>query len=97
MFKNNKYCNPSQVTGRNINLRPYYLPREINQLCIFIVYIAPSADTEEAGKTILVAEAKSPDAAKFILRDFNLCGLTEQFVSCPTRDGDCLDLCYGIT
>ncbi|KAK0141283.1 hypothetical protein N1851_021726 [Merluccius polli] len=116
MFINNKYCNPSQVTVRNrlctkdieilaVNLRPYYLPREINQVCIFIVYIAPSADTEEAGKIIhdLVAqtEAKSPDAAKFILGDFNLCSLNEllptyhQYVSCPTRDEACLDLCYG--
>lgn len=88
-----------------MNLRPYYLPREIYQVCIFIVYIAPSADTEEAGKIIhdLVAqtEAKSPDAAKFMLGDFNLWRLTEllpayyQYVSCPTRDKACPDLCYG--
>ncbi|KAK0150847.1 hypothetical protein N1851_008046 [Merluccius polli] len=46
-------------------------------------------------------EAKSPDAAKFILGDFNLCSLNEllptyhQYVSCPTRGEACLDLCYG--
>lgn len=91
MFKN-KQCNPSQVTIRNklctkdiellaVNLRPCYLPHEVNQLCIFIVYIVPSADTEEAGKTrqVAQAEAKFPDTAMFILGDWeNLCSLTEQ-------------------
>ena len=43
----------------------------------------------------------SPDAPHFILGDFNTCSLKKhlghfyQYVSCPTRHGKILDLCYG--
>lgn len=116
VFINNRYCNPAHITVKHklctkdiellsVNLRPYYMPREIHQICLFIVYIAPSADIKEAGNIIhelvTLTEAKAPDAAKLILGDFNLCCLAEilpvyhQYVSCPTREGACLDLCYG--
>lgn len=115
-FINNKYCYPSHITTKHqvctkdielleLSLRPYYLPREIHQIRLFVVYIAPSADTQAAAALIheLVsqAEAEAPDAAKIIMGDFNLCSLNEhlptyqQYVTCPTRNEACLDLCYG--
>lgn len=87
MTVRNKLCT-KDIELLAVNLRPCYLPHEMNQLCIFIV---------------AQAEAKFPDTAMFILGDFNLCSLTEQLptyhqcVSCPTRDGACLDLCCGNT
>lgn len=99
-----------QVCTRNIELlalsrRPHYLPREIHQIRIFVVYITPSADTQAAATVIhellSQAEAEAPDAAKFITGDFKLCSLSEhlptyqQYVTFPTRNEACLDHCYG--
>ena len=53
------------------------------------------------GRVAGAAAQASPDAVKFIQGDFNLYSLTEllptyhQYVSCPTRNQACLDLCYG--
>ncbi len=117
-FINNKYCYPLHITIKHqvctkdielleLCLRPYYLPREIHQIRLFIVYIAPSADTQAAAaiihELVTQAEAEAPDAAKIILVDFNSCRLDEhlptyqQYISCPTRNEACLDLCFGNT
>lgn len=42
-----------------------------------------------------------PDAPSFVIGDFNLCKPSkslsnfQQYVTCPTRNMKCLDLCYG--
>ena len=117
MFMNEKYCKPTHISVKGklcskdaeilaISLRPYYLPREIYSIRLFIVYIPPAADTKVASELIhgfvIQAETESPESAKFILGDFNSCGLTSdslpnyhQYVDCPTRQNSCIDLCYG--
>ena len=85
MFINEKYYNPIHITTRHmictkdiellaLKIRPHYLSREINQFLLFLVYIALSADTSIAAKTIhdLIsqAETESPDAVKLIMGGF---------------------------
>ncbi|CAM4549296.1 unnamed protein product [Leuciscus chuanchicus] len=115
-FINNTYCNPGHITIKHLictkdiellalSLRPYHLPREIHQIRLFVVYIAPSADTLAAAtmihELITKAEEEAPDAANFVLGDFNSCSLKEhlptyqQYVTCSTRNDACLDHCYG--
>ncbi|KAK0143117.1 hypothetical protein N1851_018762 [Merluccius polli] len=63
------------------------------------------ADTQAAAtllhELVSQAETEAPDAANFIMGDFNHCSLKEhlptyqQYVTCSTRDKACLDLCYG--
>uniref|UniRef100_A0A671TU97 Reverse transcriptase domain-containing protein n=1 Tax=Sparus aurata TaxID=8175 RepID=A0A671TU97_SPAAU len=116
VYINNKYCYPAHITVKHrvctkdiellaLSLRPYHLPREIHQIRLFVVYIAPSADTQAAASMIheLVAqvEAEAPDAPTFVMGDFNLCSLKEhlptyqQYFTCPTRNTACLGQCYG--
>lgn len=116
VFVNNKYCYPAHITTKHkvctkdiellsLCLRPYHLPRKIHQIRLFLVYIAPSADTQATAtllhEVVSQAETEAPDAANFIMGDFNLCSLKEllptyqQYVTCPTRDKACLDHCYG--
>ncbi|KAG7489287.1 hypothetical protein JOB18_008764 [Solea senegalensis] len=97
-------CSP-HIELLSVSLRPFYLPREIPQVFLTVVYIHPRADTAEAASTIakLVHQLqnKCPDAPHFILGDFNTCSLKQhlghlhQYVKCPTRHGKILDLCYG--
>ncbi|KAJ8004077.1 hypothetical protein DPEC_G00155040 [Dallia pectoralis] len=116
VYINNTYCYPAHITLKHqvctkdielltLSLRPYHLPREIYQIRLFVVYIAPSADIQVAASTThkLVAqtEAEAPGAANFVMGDFNSCSLKEhlptyqQYVTCPTRKTACLDQCYG--
>ena len=88
-----------------LSLRPYHLPREIHQIRLFVVYIAPSVDTQAAASMIqelaTQAEAEAPDSATFVMGDLNLCSLKEhlptyqQCVTCPTHNTACLDQYYG--
>ncbi|KAK0155559.1 Ras GTPase-activating-like protein IQGAP1 [Merluccius polli] len=97
-------CSP-HIELLSISLRPFYLPREIPQLVITLVYIHPRANSADAAaeitKLVHRLQSISPDAPYFILGDFNTCSLKKhlghfyQYVSCPTRHGKILDLCYG--
>ncbi|KAK0131095.1 hypothetical protein N1851_034215 [Merluccius polli] len=86
------YCHPNHITTKHrvctkdielisLCLRPHHLPREIHQIRLFVVYVAPSADTQAAAtilhELVSQAEAEAPDAADFITGDFNLCSLKE--------------------
>ena len=97
-------CSPD-IELLSVSLRPSYLPREIPQLFMTVVYIHPRSNLGEATSTIvkLVHRLQSicPDAPHFLLGDFNSCSLRKslghfhQYVTCPTRHGKILDLCYG--
>ena len=97
-------CAPN-IELLSISLRPFYLPREIPQIFLTVVYIHPKANVAEATATIVKLvhrlQTKSPDAPHFILGDFNACCLKKplghyyQYINCPTRHGKALDLCYG--
>lgn len=114
-YVNQRYCNSVTIRERicttdiellSISLRPYYLPREFQQLFFTLVYIHPRADASAAAQLIadvtLKLDSICPDAPKFILGDFNHCVLSktlrhyEQYVKCPTtQKNTALDLCYG--
>ena len=87
-----------------VSFRPFYLPREFNQVHVFLVYIAPDANENQSARYIqdIVGEmeAQSPDSPKIILGDFNHCHLEIsmpnycQVVDKPTRGENILDRCY---
>lgn len=90
----------------SISLRPFYLPREFQQLFYTLVYIHPRANPAAAAQLIADTTHKldeiCPDAPKFILGDFNHCDLSktmrtyEQYVTCTTtQKRSSIDLCYG--
>ena len=118
LYINNSWCNNWSVKERfctpdyellTVGLRPYYLPREFNQIFVMVVYIQPRANFHVASEAIASRiqrlESTSLDSAKFVLGDFNHCRLDQvlpsyhQFVNKPTRGDAVLDLhvhvCYG--
>ena len=115
LYINKEYCSRNNVTVRNsvcnpnielmcVTLRPYYLPREFTQVCVVIVYIPPTADTNTAAdvisETIHEIELKNPDSVCILTGDFNNLAIDHslpsytQYVTCPTRQGRTLDKCY---
>ena len=99
-----KLCTPD-IELMIVGLRPFYIPREFNQLFVMVVYIHPGADVAVASRAIADRinrlESKSPDSPKFVIGDFNQCTLGdvlptyEQYVNNPTRGDATLDRCYG--
>lgn len=99
-----RICTPD-VELLSVSLRPFYLPREFPQIFITVVYIQPKANPASATCTVFDVVQKlqsiSPEAPNFILGDFNHVSLKQtlktfhQYVSCSTRRGKTLDLCYG--
>ena len=87
-----------------ISLRPYYLPREFSKIIISNVYIPPDGNFSDASKTLhemlQSTENSSIDSVNIICGDFNKCDFSKyiphyyQFVHCPTREENILDLCY---
>lgn len=114
-YINERYCNIITVREKictadiellSISLRPFYLPREFQQLFYTLVYIHPRANAAAAAQLIADTTHKldeiCPDAPKFILGDFNHCDLSrtmrtyEQYVTCATTQKmTSIDLCYG--
>ncbi len=87
-----------------VSIRPFYLPREFQQLFISVVYIHPKSDVQKAtdiiSQVVQRYQLRSPDAPHFIMGDFNKCSLEgvlnfQQYIDCPTRHQKTLDLCYG--
>ncbi len=112
---NQRYCKTIVVRKRictadvellSISPRPFYLPREFEQLFYTLVYIHPRANASASAQLIADVthelDSVCPDAPKFILVDFNHVKLDktlrnyEQYVTCATtRKNTTLDLCYG--
>ena len=114
IFVNSRWCTNVTVKEAfchedvellSVALRPFYLPREFNQLFITVVYIHPKANIKKAADTVAGVvhrlASKSPDAPSFIVGDFNKCRLNKvlptfkQYVTCSTCGDRTLDLCYG--
>ena len=114
VFVNNRWCTNTTVKENlcspdiellSISLRPFYLPREFNQIFITVVYIHPRANLKTAVNTLSDVihrlSSLAPDAPSFILGDFNKCRLNKalptfrQYVTCNTCGDNTLDLCYG--
>ena len=91
----------------SVSLRPRYLPREFGRIFVTVVFAAvyDSTSAARAGKAIASAvrdlQLISADAPCFVVGDFNHCDLRKalpsfrQFVTCPTREKNTTDLCYG--
>jgi hypothetical protein len=98
-----KLCDPD-IEMLVVSLRPFYLPREINNVFCVITYIPPDGNKDEAASKlhdcIREIENDSSDALKIITGDFNQCTLNkqlpnyEQVVKCNTRGDKVLDLLY---
>ena len=101
-----RMCTP-ELELISVSLRPRYLPREFGRIFVTVVYAAvyDSTSAARAGKAISAAvrdlQLISGDAPCFIVGDFNHCDLRNalpsfrQFVTCPTREKNTTDLCYG--
>ena len=113
MYMNKLWCNNFTVRSSFcsedielicISFRPFYLPREFPQVHVFLVYIPPSAKTDNAiniiQQNVQQMENQSPNSPKIILGDFNQCRLEESlphFCQCidnATRGNNILDRCY---
>ena len=89
----------------SVSLRPLYLPREFPQLFVTLVYIHPKANKTNACELIHQVTQRlqtiSPEAPNIVLGDVNQCTLSDtlrdfhQYVTCPTRGKNILDMCYG--
>ena len=114
LYINQRWCNNVTVRERiclpdiellSVSVRPFYLPREIPQIFVTVVYIHPEAIVNNASDTIFRViqrlQSISPDAPNLIVGDFNSCTLNKtltgfyQYVTCPTRRNRTIDLCYG--
>ena len=106
LYVNKRWCTvcSPDIELLTISLRPFYLPREFNQIFITVVYIQPKADVNIASSKIAEItqdlELKLPDSLKLILGDCNNCQLesthiTINYVNIPTRGDRTLDKCYG--
>ena len=101
-----RVCTP-ELELISVSLRPRYLPREFGRISVTIVYasVFDSTSAARAGKAIAAGvrdlQLISADAPCFIVGDFNHCDLHKalpsfrQFVTCPTRVNNTIDLCYG--
>lgn len=114
-YVNERYCNTVVIREKicttdvellTISLRPFYLPREFQQLFYTLVYIHPRSNATAAAQLIADVMHKldsiCPEAPKFFLGDFNHCNLKkslrtyEQYVTCSTtQKNTMLDLCYS--
>lgn len=88
-----------------VALRPFYLPREFNQLFVTVIYVQPNANLKSASSILCNVinrlSASSPDAPSLILGDFNSLRLNralptfKQYVTCTTCGDNTIDLCWG--
>lgn len=86
-------------------LHLFYVQREFTQIFITIVQIYPKANASSASRLIFDVIQKlqsiSQETPNFILGDLIHVSLKKtqtnlyQYVTCPTRCGKTLDLCYG--
>lgn len=62
-----------------VSIRPFYLPREFQQVFVSVVYIHPKSDVQKATEIISQVvqwyQLRSPDAPHFIMGDFNKCSM----------------------
>ena len=97
-------CTPD-IELLSVSLHPFFLPREFPQLFVTLVYIHPKANVDNATQALTESvqrlQSIAPDAPVFVMGDFNNCkpgknlGHFYQYVTCPTRNPKCLDLCFG--
>ena len=100
VYVKERLCSPD-IELLTVGMRPHYLPRELTSANIISVYVPPSANAAVACDVIHFAVAQiqtqHPNAIA-ITGDFNHVSLDKtlplfhQYVDCPTRDDNTLDL-----
>ena len=114
MYINNSWCTDFKVHEEvctphverlSVSIRLFYLPREFTKVIVCCVYVPLSASVNTAAalisRSVSCLKNSYPDAAVFVLGDFNSCQLDsvmpsfQQFVTCHTRRQRTIDLCYG--
>ena len=112
-YINNRWANNATVQDSHcsddiefmvLQCRPFYLPRELNNVYVTVAYVPPSGDKTKALELLTQCidnvNDKCPEGVKIVLGDFN--GLKikshvpdyKQFVKCPTRKENILDLFF---
>lgn len=115
LYVNEAWCHPNNAHLKSfhcsqhaeilvVNLRPYYLPREITKVVHVTVYIPDASHGKPAVDELIAVlkdiETANPDALIMVDGDFNRCPIDRrglhlhQHVKCPTRGEATLDLCY---
>ena len=101
-----RMCTP-ELKLISVSLRPRYFPRKFGRTFVTVVNAAvfDSTSAARAGKAIAATvrdlQLISADAPCFVVGDFNHCDLRRalpsfrQFVTCPAREKNTIDLCYG--
>ena len=97
------YCD-TNVELLTISCRPFYLPREFNNVYITVAYIPPDGDYKKATETLTNCvqnmDKKCNEGVNILVGDFNNCDISShipnyyQFVNCTTRAEKMLDLVY---
>jgi len=83
-----------------ISFRPFYLPREFEQITIILAYDFVGAAARIA-ESYNIALSRAVSQPVLLLGDFKFCNLSDhlptlhQYVDCPTRLERTLDKCYG--
>ena len=96
----NAVCTPD-FECLTVNIRPFYLPREVSNIYISAVYIPPNGNFLSAAKRIsdIIHDLsdRKPRAMNILLGDMNNCELKSfipnffQYVNCATRGQNILD------
>ncbi|GFS09858.1 hypothetical protein ElyMa_006632800, partial [Elysia marginata] len=118
LYVNHRWANPNnshiKLTACSPNLdiltvhvRPFYLPIEFSSNVFNVVFIPLNANdsdvTEQLVSIVQEQEDRWPDAAVYVLGDFNHVMLRDhlphfsQHVTVPTRKEKTIDLCYSNT
>ena len=84
--------------------RPFFLPREFNNLYLTVAYVPPSGDYKKVAETLVncvhFMDENCPNGIKLLLGDFNDCDIKrlipsyQQCVKCSTREDKMLDLVF---
>ena len=97
------YCDDN-VEYLILSCRPFYMPREFNNIYVTVVYVPPSANANEAAEIISncasYMDDNCPDGVNLLMGDFNRLDVNDhipnyhQYVHCNTRGDHTLDLFF---
>ena len=113
IFVNERWCKNITIKDTHcddnielltISCRPYYLPREFNNIYITVAYVPPSGNYAQASESLVECvndmDNNCPNGINLLMGDFNGCDIGpqiphyRQYVECPTRGERTLDLLY---
>ena len=97
------YCDDN-LEYLTVSCRPFYLPREFNNIIITVAYVPPNGDYKLAAELLANCvsnmDDQCPKGINILTGDFNGCNVSEllpnyyQYVKCATRGSNILDLVF---